>query len=333
LSDAVFAYASNIDQLEILGPAVQRIAYKHASLGVKPEQYPIVGKHLLAAIQSVLDLPDDHPALTAWGEAYGVLAQIFIDTEAGIYASSESEQGGWEGFRPFKISKIIEETPDVKSFYFFPSDGKGIQRYSGGQYLGIKLPGSGGRYDEIRQYSLSSWGDTAHYRISVKSEEHGTASGQLHEKSVGDEILLTPPGGLFTLKQGAEKHVFIAGGVGITPLYSMLQEALASGVNTDHIQFIQCCKSADHQIFKDDLVSMCSTAGINFKTAFEIGDGADQVGYLSEAILEEWIIDKTAQIYFCGPKPFMSAVKAMLNGIGFPDNQLHYEVFGPTTEI
>ncbi|HDZ38056.1 MAG TPA: NO-inducible flavohemoprotein [Marinobacter sp.] len=333
LADAVFAYANNIDQIEVLVPAVQRIASKHASIGIQPKHYPIVGENLIAAIQDVLQLPDNHEALIAWGEAYGVLAQIFTDTEERMYSEKEMQSGGWRGFRPFTIDRIVEETPEVKSFYFKPSDGGAICGYSGGQYLGIKLAGTGDRYDEIRQYSLSSWGAEDYYRISVKAETHGAASQQLHQCAVGDVVELSAPNGQFLLNKNAPKHVFISGGVGITPLYSMLKEALASGIAADNIQFVECSRSAEHQIFRTELAELKASTGLNLRLAFEFGEGADWVGYLSADILDQWLTDKSAHIYFCGPMPFMAALKSILNSIGFPDDQLHYEVFGPTTAL
>ncbi|NWO04778.1 MAG: NO-inducible flavohemoprotein [Alteromonadaceae bacterium] len=333
LADAVFAYAKNIDQVEVLVPAVKRIASKHASIGIEPRHYPIVGENLIAAIQDVLQLPDDHEALSAWEEAYGVLAQIFIDTEEDMYSEKETQPGGWRGFRPFTIEHIIEETPEVKSFYFKPTDGGALCTYSGGQYLGVRLAGNQERYDEIRQYSLSTWGPDDYYRISVKAEAHGAASQQLHQCAVGDTVELSAPNGQFMLNKNAPKHVFISGGVGITPLFSMLKEALASGIAASNLQFIECCRSADHQIFRKELAELQESAGLDLKRAFEFGEGAEWSGYLSAEILDEWLTDKTAHVYFCGPMPFMSALKGILNHIGFPDDQLHYEVFGPTTEL
>lgn len=333
LADAVFAYAKNIDQIEVLVPAVQRIASKHASIGIEPKHYPIVGENLIAAIQDVLELPDNHEALIAWEEAYGVLAQIFTDTEESMYSEKETQPGGWRGFRPFTIDQIVEETPEVKSFYLKPTDGGAICAYSGGQYLGIKLTGTGDSYDEIRQYSLSSWGTEDYYRISVKAETKGAASQQLHQCAIGDTVELSAPNGQFMLNKDAPKHVFISGGVGITPLFSMLKEALASDIAAENVQFIECCRSAEHQIFHQELAELQESSGLNLRRAFEFGEGADWAGYLTADILDKWLTDKTAHVYFCGPMPFMSALKGILNSIGFADDQLHYEVFGPTTEL
>ncbi|MFT7337189.1 MAG: nitric oxide dioxygenase [Marinobacter maritimus] len=99
------------------------------------------------------------------------------------------------------------------------------------------------------------------------------------------------------------------------------------------IQFINCCRSAEHQIFRTELAKLKASTGLDLRLAFEFGEGADWVGYLSADILNKWLTDKTAHVYFCGPMPFMAALKGILNSIGFTDDQLHYEVFGPTTEL
>src|SRR5215471_10041065 len=85
LAGAICAYAANIDNLSALGTAVELIAQKHCSLGILPEHYPIVGKHLLIAIKDVLGDVASEEVIEAWGDAYGLLAKIFIDREAEIY--------------------------------------------------------------------------------------------------------------------------------------------------------------------------------------------------------------------------------------------------------
>lgn len=181
LADAVVAYAANIDKLETLLPAVSRIAHKHASLGISPEHYPIVGKYLLEAVKETLALPDDHAALSAWEQAYKILADIFIDTEENLYQTNEQQKGGWRGFKPFLIDRIETETPDVKSFYLKPSDGSTVPTFKGGQYIGIKVNPASSDFDEIRQYSLSGKSGEHYLRISTKAEPQGLVSNHLHQ--------------------------------------------------------------------------------------------------------------------------------------------------------
>lgn len=86
LAMTVLAAAQNIDNLETLMPAVQKIAEVHCDCLVKEEHYPIVGKHLLGAIKEVLGENSTDEILDAWKKAYGVIAQIFIDVEKQVYA-------------------------------------------------------------------------------------------------------------------------------------------------------------------------------------------------------------------------------------------------------
>jgi len=90
LAGVVLAAAQNIDNLSVLLPAVQKIAQKHVASNVKAEHYPIVGANLLEAIKVVLGDAATEEIINAWGEAYGVIAQIFIDAEAELYAKSEA---------------------------------------------------------------------------------------------------------------------------------------------------------------------------------------------------------------------------------------------------
>lgn len=85
LAMTVLAAAQNIDNLEVLLPAVKKIGQVHVNTNVKPEHYPIVGKNLLLAIKEVLGDTATDEVLEAWGEAYGVIAQVFIDVETEIY--------------------------------------------------------------------------------------------------------------------------------------------------------------------------------------------------------------------------------------------------------
>lgn len=95
LFNAIAAYASNIENLPALLPAVEKIAQKHTSFQIKPEQYNIVGEHLLATLDEMFSPGQE--VLDAWGKAYGVLANVFINREAEIYNENASKAGGWEG--------------------------------------------------------------------------------------------------------------------------------------------------------------------------------------------------------------------------------------------
>lgn len=98
LFNAICTYAANIDNLSALLPAVERIAQTHASVSIQPAQYGIVGEHPLATLDELFSPGEE--IVDAWGKAYGVLADIFIQREHAIYQVAASQHGGWEGTRP-----------------------------------------------------------------------------------------------------------------------------------------------------------------------------------------------------------------------------------------
>lgn len=336
LAGSVLAYAENIDNLEALLPAVQRIAHKHASLGVVPDQYAIVGSNLLESIKEVLDLPEDHAALTAWGEAYGVLAKIFIDAEEAIYKSNEEAEGGWRGFREFVIANKTQQTPEITELELKPADGGAVKAYAGGQYIGLKVKPADSEYDCIRQYSLCGAIKNGSYTIAVKAETEGVdgvVSNHLHSLPVGATVHLQPPVGSFVLDVNAKHHVFISGGVGITPLMGMLREMAQQKVASQDATFIQCCKSAGHEVFKSNIAALQSGLDVEYKVCYELEQGGDHQGLLNAEVLKAWIGDKVqtdTAVYFCGSKPFMAAMQQALLAIGFDASQIHHEIFGPT---
>jgi nitric oxide dioxygenase len=91
LAGAILAYVGNIDRLDLLGPAVTNISRRHVNVNVQPEQYPIVGKHLLEAIQIVLGDAATPEVIDAWAAAYSDLAEIMIAREKTMY---EEQQDG-----------------------------------------------------------------------------------------------------------------------------------------------------------------------------------------------------------------------------------------------
>ncbi len=223
LFNAICAYANNIDNLEVLLPSVEKIAQKHSSFLITAEQYAVVGEHLLATIDELFSPGQE--VLDAWGEAYGVLANIFIKREEQIYQANAEMNGGWRGLREFELIKKTEESELITSFVFKPTDKQSVASFKPGQYIGIYINDDNFKNQEIRQYSLSSAPKTDTYRISVKREEGGTVSNYLHNQlTVGNKVQLAPPAGDFFMEVDKTTPVaLISAGVGLTPTLSMLE--------------------------------------------------------------------------------------------------------------
>lgn len=339
LADAVFAYASNIETPENLTAAVNRIAHKHASLLVRPEHYPLVGGALLEALAGHLGVGMDDPIIQAWADAYGVLAKIFIDREAKIYAAAESNPGGWRDLRAFKVERVVRESTSVKSFYLVPSDGGSVPAYAPGQYIGVHVDIPGQEYRQIRQYSLSDAPGNDHLRISVKAETGalpGTVSNFLHDTlTEGDTLMLSPPHGDFTLNQANEREhlVLISGGVGLTPLVSMLRHELGGATASRPVTFIHAARDAQEHAMKTEIASLAEEHGFRSFVSYDEGAGGDHEGPLDARALEKFLPEGEKAVYLCGPFGFMAAVYKLLYDAGVPASRIHYEVFGPTLSL
>jgi nitric oxide dioxygenase len=336
LANAVLAYARNIEKLEALGPLVATIINKHVSLQIQPSHYPLVGASLLKAIREVLGAEVATDAvIEAWGAAYGQLADILSGAEQQIYEAQKSVVGGWNGMRDFVVQSKQVESAEITSFVLAPADGNPVMDFTPGQYVGLRVVVNG--EEARRQYSLSAASNGRTYRISVKREPHGKVSGFLHDQvQEGDVMQLFPPAGAFTLKESNKPLVLISGGVGITPTLAMLDAALHTG---REIHFIHAARNGQVHAFRDHIDSLAGQHGHlqRFYCYAEVGEEETHVhasGYLNNELLEKWLpATRDVDAYFLGPLPFMQAVKRSLVEIGVPEEQTHYEFFGPAIAL
>jgi nitric oxide dioxygenase len=225
LAASVLAYAQNIENLGVLGEAVERIAQKHVGLQILPEHYSYVAEALLAAIKDVLgDAAATPEILEAWGEAYWFLADILIGREGQLYDTLADQPGGWRGWRDFVVTEKVRESDIITSFVLKPAAGGRVVAHKPGQYLTfwLKVPG---QHPLKRNYSISSAPNGESYRITVKREVEGVVSNWLHDAVQVDTTLkVSVPAGEFFLAEKPERAVvLLSGGVGLTPMMSMLE--------------------------------------------------------------------------------------------------------------
>ncbi|WP_152608188.1 NO-inducible flavohemoprotein [Halalkalibacter okhensis] len=344
LANTVYTAAQYIDQLETLLPAVKQIAHKHRSLGVKAEHYPIVGEHLLLAIKDVLGDAATDEIINAWGEAYGVIADVFISVEQEMYNEAAQKPGGWDGFREFIITKKIEESDVITSFYLKPKDEGNLSSFQPGQYITVKAVIPGEDYTHLRQYSLSDSPDKDYYRISVKREDRkeeipaGIVSTFLHQQvSEGDTIEITAPAGDFILQEKEKRPVvFLSGGVGQTPMISMLKTLAKKNTTTD-VTYIHAAINSSHHAFDEEIRSIVNESEhMSYYVSYEQPTAKDhqaknykKEGYVDLPWLQSILKNNDADFYFCGPVPFMKAMNQALKEWNVADDRIHFEFFGP----
>ncbi|WP_318514522.1 NO-inducible flavohemoprotein [Photobacterium leiognathi] len=334
LFNAVCAYANNIDNLAVLLPAVEKIAHKHTSFLITAEQYNIVGTHLLATIDELLSPGQE--VLDAWAEAYGVLANIFINREEEIYQENENKDGGWRGTREFIVTNKQQDSQFITSFTFQPVDGGKVANYKPGQYLGIYLNADELENQEIRQYSLSSAPHDDQYRISVKREDQGKVSNYLHDHiNIGDKVMLAAPSGDFFLEVDAKAPVtLLSAGVGLTPTLSMLESL------TEHqasVNWLHATENGVQHAYKKQVKALAEKhAHIQDLTWYNApldtdlpAEDYDYQGLMDLSKVATQLADDKMQFYFCGPVGFMQSIAKQLLALGVSEDRIHYECFGP----
>ncbi|CAH0347399.1 NO-inducible flavohemoprotein [Bacillus sp. CECT 9360] len=348
LANTVLAAATYIDKLETIIPVVKQIAHKHRSLAIKPEHYPIVGEYLLKAIKEVLGDAATDEIIDAWAEAYGVIAQVFIDIEKEMYEEAAIQTNGWADYKDFKIIDKVKESEVITSFYLTPADGSQVPTFEPGQYITVRLQIPGEEYLFNRQYSLSVAPGKEYFRISVKREAEGNApdgrvSNYLHDHiNPGDVIEVTVPAGDFVLDtEKKTPAVFISGGVGITPFMSM-SFAISEKQPGRKVQFIHASRNGKLQAFKEELKALNNKL-TNYELSFVYEQPAEEdlqdeyfskQGYMDAEWLKGRIeTDPHADYYVCGPVPFLRAIVGILKKLGISDSQIHYEFFGPSMNL
>jgi len=334
LASAVFAYAANIGAPAALGPVVNRIVHKHVSVGIRAEHYPIVGKHLLAAIAATLGDAATPALLDAWKEAYTSLATLLIAAEAEMYSTAGIEPGET---RPMRVLEVVRESANVLSIRIEPADGKPLADFKPGQYVSVAVDFADGRR-QLRQYSLSDRPGVGSYRISVKREDAvdaspaGEISNWLHANvQVGSILQVSHPFGEFTPDtEGDAPIVLLSAGVGITPMVSALRR-IAAVKPQRRVIFAHAARDPGYHALRLEVdalkVAMPNLSVVNF---YEDVQGAAEAveGRMDVARLPAWPHEE-ANVYVCGPHKFMQAQWLALINAGVPVARLHREVFGP----
>ncbi|MCF7362278.1 NO-inducible flavohemoprotein [Vibrio sp. A1-b2] len=336
LAMAVLAYAENINDPSVLLSVVERIAHKHTSLGIRAEQYGIVGKHLLASIKEVLGDAASDELIDAWAAAYQQLADLFIDVESKLYQASVEKAQGWTGWRPFRVRSKVAESEEITSFYLEPTDGGTLPVFKPGQYISVRVFVKETGLYQPRQYSLSQAPNEETLRISIKKEsaaEHkpaGLVSNHMHgEIQQGDVIEVSAPYGEFVLNEQSERPiVLLSGGVGITPMMAMSsylnkKDALGS------VHFIHSARNPQVHAFKS-VTDEFAEKGM--KVNYFYDHGANQDNGVQQAPVElAQVLPKDvtqADYYLCGPMAFMSHYMTQLRQLGVPETQIYAEAFG-----
>jgi ferredoxin-NADP reductase/MOSC domain-containing protein YiiM len=243
----------------------------------------------------------------------------------------------WTGFRELAVAGIDRESDSVISIRLEDPAGAPLPPPRPGQYLTVRIQPDPAERSLLRNYSLSSSPGAGYYRITVKREQDGAASGYLHARlGVGDQLEIAAPRGTFILAHTPSPVLLVSAGIGATPALAMLH-ALAEEHSEREIWWLHGARSSrDHPFAAEARSLLASLPHAHTHVCYSRpgpddreGRDFDHTGRLTPALLVELAPPRDAEAYLCGPIPFMDEISAGLASMGIEAARIHTEPFGP----
>lgn len=325
LAASVATFAATLVDPDAPAPdeLLSRIGHKHISVGIKPEQYPIVHKHLFDAIEEILTPEVFQGAVRdAWDAVYLEMQRVLINFEKGLYDDLGVEAG--DVFRAAHVVSREERGDDVAVFSVKLDDETPVS-YLPGQYISVRqtMPDGAG---QLRQYSLVGGKEgvlTFAVRRVDASEDlpAGEVSTQLWEKvQPGDAIEISLPAGDLVLDTKSDDPVvLISAGIGATPMIGMLDALVAADSKRDVVVL-----HADRAETADALRAERDNA------VAALANARQQVWYEPDLMnLADTELPEGAQYYLCGGNGFLQAIRQQLADRGVVRDNVHFELFSP----
>jgi len=282
------------------------------------------------------------PALSpGWQASFRTLLEEGDGGGGNAGLSATAPPPAWPSFRPLAVTAIDREGDSVISIRLADPDGTPVPAARPGQYLTLRLQTDPGGNSILRNYSLSGPPGADHYRISVKHEPEGAASGYLHTRlRVGDLLEVAAPRGTFILRATETPVLLISAGVGATPVLAMLHALAAQGSQREIWWLHGARGGSDHSFAAESHTLLDSLPNARGHICYsrpgpEDLEGRDfeTTGRLSAPLLAVLDLPRDAEAYLCGPAPFMEEVSAALAALGVDASSIHTELFGPAPSL
>jgi ferredoxin-NADP reductase len=273
--------------------------------------------------------------------------QTRLDTERDLRLAKSRSLLPWNGLRKFVVKQKVIEAEGLCSFYLSPHDGKALPGFMPGQYLTFQLRPAGLSKPIIRCYSLSDRPREDYYRITVKrvagedaGSPPGIGSNFFHDGvREGDILDVKAPGGHFFLDPASEGGVvLIGGGIGVTPMLSMLHTLIERRSRRD-IWFFYSVRNSDDHIMAESLraiglenpnvhVVVCYSRP---KPGDAKGQHYDEASRVGVDLFKRLLPSSNFDYYMCGPGSMMESLTVDLTEWGVPESRIHFETFGPSS--
>ena len=292
-------------------------------------------------------------------QSYQALRSVAKEFDLAVPPSAdvpEPTAAAWSGLRTFRVErKALEDTTEqVCSFYLVPEDGKPLPPFLPGQFLTfcLDVPSShGGTQTVIRCYSLSDAPQPSGYRVSIKRAPApvgsavlpGISSNYFHDYvQVGSPLQVRAPSGHFHIDRSAAPVVLIGGGIGVTPMLSMLSWSLAEQTGREVWLFYGVRNRTELVMLAQLQALAMQHANFHLHLCLSDPQPADLEGHragpvhhhhsrVDVALLRRLLPLKPYHFYICGPTPMLASLVPALEDWGVPDAHIHFEAFGPAS--
>ena len=218
----------------------------------------------------------------------------------------------------FKVCEIVEETPRVRRVVLEGAGDMPLPKWTPGSHIRVKLPTGGDRPYSL--VDLPQWRTGQHYVLGVLLEEKSAGGSEyIHGLKVGDRVTASQPINQFQLAEGQSEVLLLAGGVGITPIFSMAAGLAKAGRN---FRFHYLGRAQGELAFTDTLAEICGEClTLHYD---DTPPGRPDFGELIKPLAED------GDVYVCGPAGMIEAVKTAWAVEGRPAERLHFELFTAT---
>ena len=228
--------------------------------------------------------------------------------------------------RPYRVAEVRKERGDTSTLVMRP-DGHAGFRFSPGQFGWLTIWGSPFAIT-AHPFSFSSSAAATDGTVEMSIRNLGDFTSGICNVPVGKRVYLDGPYGAFTIGNPADMHVLIAGGVGITPMMSMIR-TLADVGDRRPVMLLYGSKDWDSITFREELEKLKARLDLTvIHVLFDPpANWTGERGYISAALLERHLTKPYAahEYFICGPGPMMDAIEQTLGELGVPMSKYHSE--------
>ena len=268
-------------------------------------------------------------------EGWTLLCRAHAETDLEVELINYDEEMLRSGIpmttQQMRVERIEELTHDIRRLVLSGAE----MEFKPGQYVDITIPGS----KDVRSFSMANLPGTAELEFMIKLYPEGRFSGLLAEGGIseGDELEVTGPYGVFTLRQKSDRPIlFIGGGAGMAPILSLVRHMADRGIDRPAVYYYGARSMQDLFHLEELRELEEKVPGFRFVAALSDTEGLDgwegETGLITDVVSRLHAELGEVDAYLCGPPPMVDAAMVMLDASGVPEGRVYFDKFTTSAE-